>query len=294
MNKVFSNYLELFNVSYHYKNKLENVRIFKNLNLIKNKYDTDPIHLKLYEEYFDTKEFKTLKKKMEKRGLKLSWKNGRDIKEYPYSRQNDCSYFCHLEINKYVKEKKNTKSSNETINKAFQEVKVELEKKVTENEHMTTDEIFESLRIKKSKDREERKLEEKKQKDIVEQNVKKSLKNFEDIKPDLEKIYNKFKNKEYKKIDYIKLTKNSFKFKVVESSYIDNSEIEYSFNSTERGYSYTKSGYSNSFDPITGEVMDKYSNNDIYATYQLDNKNKVISTIMEIFEKEISAEEWPD
>ena len=33
MNKVFSNYLELFNVSYHYKNKLENVKIFKNLNL---------------------------------------------------------------------------------------------------------------------------------------------------------------------------------------------------------------------------------------------------------------------
>ena len=33
MNKVFSNYLELFDVSYHYKNKLENVEIFKNLNL---------------------------------------------------------------------------------------------------------------------------------------------------------------------------------------------------------------------------------------------------------------------
>ena len=33
MNNIFSNYLELFNVSYHYKNKLENVGIFKNLNL---------------------------------------------------------------------------------------------------------------------------------------------------------------------------------------------------------------------------------------------------------------------
>ena len=33
MNKVISNYLELFDVSYHYKNKLENVEIFKNLNL---------------------------------------------------------------------------------------------------------------------------------------------------------------------------------------------------------------------------------------------------------------------
>ena len=33
MNKVFLNYLELFDVSYHYKNKLENVEIFKNLNL---------------------------------------------------------------------------------------------------------------------------------------------------------------------------------------------------------------------------------------------------------------------
>ena len=33
MNKVLSNYLELFDVSYHYKNKLENVKIFKNLNL---------------------------------------------------------------------------------------------------------------------------------------------------------------------------------------------------------------------------------------------------------------------
>ena len=33
MNKVLSNYLELFDVSYHYKNKLENVNIFKNLNL---------------------------------------------------------------------------------------------------------------------------------------------------------------------------------------------------------------------------------------------------------------------
>ena len=33
MNKVFSTYLELFDVSYHYKNKLENVGIFKNLNL---------------------------------------------------------------------------------------------------------------------------------------------------------------------------------------------------------------------------------------------------------------------
>ena len=33
MNKVFSNYLELFDVSYHYKSKLENVEIFKNLNL---------------------------------------------------------------------------------------------------------------------------------------------------------------------------------------------------------------------------------------------------------------------
>ena len=33
MNKAFSNYLELFDVSYHYKNKLENVGIFKNLNL---------------------------------------------------------------------------------------------------------------------------------------------------------------------------------------------------------------------------------------------------------------------
>ena len=33
MNKVLSNYLELFDVNYHYKNKLENVKIFKNLNL---------------------------------------------------------------------------------------------------------------------------------------------------------------------------------------------------------------------------------------------------------------------
>ena len=33
MNKAFSNYLELFDVNYHYKNKLENVEIFKNLNL---------------------------------------------------------------------------------------------------------------------------------------------------------------------------------------------------------------------------------------------------------------------
>ena len=33
MNKVFSTYLELFDVSYHYKNKQENVEIFKNLNL---------------------------------------------------------------------------------------------------------------------------------------------------------------------------------------------------------------------------------------------------------------------
>ena len=33
MNKILSNYLELFDVSYHYKNKLENVGIFKNLNL---------------------------------------------------------------------------------------------------------------------------------------------------------------------------------------------------------------------------------------------------------------------
>ena len=33
MNKLSSNYLELFDVSYHYKNKLENVKIFKNLNL---------------------------------------------------------------------------------------------------------------------------------------------------------------------------------------------------------------------------------------------------------------------
>ena len=33
MNKGFSKYLELANVSYHYKNKLENVEIFKNLNL---------------------------------------------------------------------------------------------------------------------------------------------------------------------------------------------------------------------------------------------------------------------
>jgi len=33
MNKALSNYLELFDVNYHYKNKLENVEIFKNLNL---------------------------------------------------------------------------------------------------------------------------------------------------------------------------------------------------------------------------------------------------------------------
>ena len=33
MNKVLSNYLELFDVNYHYKNKQENVEIFKNLNL---------------------------------------------------------------------------------------------------------------------------------------------------------------------------------------------------------------------------------------------------------------------
>ena len=33
MNKALSNYLELFDVSYHYKNKLEKVKIFKNLNL---------------------------------------------------------------------------------------------------------------------------------------------------------------------------------------------------------------------------------------------------------------------
>ena len=33
MNKVFSKYLELFDVSYHYKNNLKNVEIFKNLNL---------------------------------------------------------------------------------------------------------------------------------------------------------------------------------------------------------------------------------------------------------------------
>ena len=33
MNNVLSNYLELFDVNYHYKNKLENIEIFKNLNL---------------------------------------------------------------------------------------------------------------------------------------------------------------------------------------------------------------------------------------------------------------------
>ena len=33
MNKEFSKYLELFDVNYHYKNKLENIEIFKNLNL---------------------------------------------------------------------------------------------------------------------------------------------------------------------------------------------------------------------------------------------------------------------
>ena len=33
MNKDFSKYLELFDVCYHYKNKFENVEIFKNLNL---------------------------------------------------------------------------------------------------------------------------------------------------------------------------------------------------------------------------------------------------------------------
>ena len=33
MNKVLSNYLELFDVNYHYKNKQEIVEIFKNLNL---------------------------------------------------------------------------------------------------------------------------------------------------------------------------------------------------------------------------------------------------------------------
>ena len=33
MNKDFSKYLELCDVSYHYKNKLDNVEIFKNLNL---------------------------------------------------------------------------------------------------------------------------------------------------------------------------------------------------------------------------------------------------------------------
>ena len=33
MNKDFAKYLELFDVSYHYKNKLEKVEIFKNLNL---------------------------------------------------------------------------------------------------------------------------------------------------------------------------------------------------------------------------------------------------------------------
>ena len=33
MNKALSNYLELFDVNYHYKNKLENIEIFKNLNL---------------------------------------------------------------------------------------------------------------------------------------------------------------------------------------------------------------------------------------------------------------------
>ena len=33
MNKHFSKYLELFDVSYYYKNKFENVEIFKNLNL---------------------------------------------------------------------------------------------------------------------------------------------------------------------------------------------------------------------------------------------------------------------
>ena len=33
MNKLLSNYLDLSDVSYHYKNKLENVKIFKNLNL---------------------------------------------------------------------------------------------------------------------------------------------------------------------------------------------------------------------------------------------------------------------
>ncbi len=33
MNKKFSKYLELFDVSYHYQTKLENVEIFKNLNL---------------------------------------------------------------------------------------------------------------------------------------------------------------------------------------------------------------------------------------------------------------------
>ena len=33
MNNDFLKYIELFDVSYHYKNKLENLEIFKNLNL---------------------------------------------------------------------------------------------------------------------------------------------------------------------------------------------------------------------------------------------------------------------
>ena len=132
-----------------------------------------------------------------------------------------------------------------------------------------------------------RKEQAKKDKQIIDENFKK-------IKPDLEKIYNKFNKRYFINISEIELTDNAFSFLVTKSDYIDSSEIKYRFFATLVGFSYTRSGWKAHTSPLGFEEEDDDVHNDIYQQYDLKNKEKVVETIIEVFKREISSEDWPN
>ena len=84
MNKVFSNYLELFDVSYHYKNKSEKVKIFENLSK---------------EEIYDHRKSKFLKIG---RGQGFSKSSNLDGSGLSYKDSNIQKFVSHLGRNKLI------------------------------------------------------------------------------------------------------------------------------------------------------------------------------------------------
>ena len=254
----------------------------KELNFIKINRDSDRVFI--FENYFQLEKYDQIKK-----GIQIYW--------YPVTYRT-----INLRVDKFVEKKIDIidkieelpKIENKIVEPIKKEVNDVLLKDPPKNETVSTDDLLKKIDDKKIKDKKNRQLETKTRKEQAKKDKLKIDKNFKKIRPDLEKINEKFTNHSFRSVSEIILTETNFSFKISHGGFVEDSEIKYKFYATVEGYEYLRSGYKLDINPISGEIDEFDSEENIYQTYNLKSGSDVVKTIMEVFEREIASEEWPD